>query len=219
MTDNIITGPNFSEMTIQQLRQYASHMQIPIAKTADKQEIIKALNAKIKDRSVPELAQEGSVLKPGYARIKILEDSTPGAENYPVYLQCNGYQCTIPRGREVIVPMRVLRTLQDAKVKRRKQIWMADPSLSGREVMRETVVEAPSYPYQVLDINHGPEPLTATEAAKVRVMAPRKRYRDMFGHYPRRGELKRAIEQGFISLNPETEQLSEAEENVSFIQE
>lgn len=218
MTDNVISGPNFNEMSIQQLRQYASHANVTLEKTDTKEQIIARINSRLQGHTVPEQATTQSVLKPGYAKIRLLEDSTPGAENYPVYLNCNGYECTIPRGRDVIVPMRVVRTLNDAQVKRRKQVWVTDPT-TGRDTMRETVVTVPSYPFQVLDVRHGPEPLTPLEAARAKVMAPRKRYRDMFGHYPKRGELKRAIEQGFISLNPEKEGLSSAEESVSFIQE
>lgn len=215
---NVIENPQFNDMSIQQLRQYASHMQIALEKTANKEQIIKAIDSKLQGRNTPALAEDGNKLKPGYAKIKIIEDSTPGAQNFPVYLNCNGYQCTIPRGREVIVPIRVVRTLDDAKTKRRQQVWMPDPN-TGRESMKETVVNAHSYPFTVLDIHHGPELLTPLEAARLKVMAPRKKYRDMFGHYPKRGELKRAIEQGFIKLDPKNEALSDSEETAGLHQE
>lgn len=214
---NLISGPNFDEMSIQQLRAYASHMNIAVPKTSSKEDIVKLINSQQGNKAIPELVMEGSYVRPGYARIRLQEDPTPGAENFPVYLNCNGYQCTIPRGRDVIVPMRVVRTLNDAQVKRRKQIRQAGPD--GRETLRETVVTVPSYPFQTLEVNPGPEPLTPLEAARAKVMAPRKRYKEFFGHYPRRGELKRAIEQGFISLDPTKEALSPSEETSDIIKE
>ncbi|UFK09597.1 hypothetical protein [Xanthomonas phage DES1] len=215
---NTISGPNFTEMSIQDLRAYASHMSIPLPKTATKDDIVKLIDNKIQGRTTPELALAGTVVRPGYAKIILLEDSSPDASNFPVYLNCNGYQCTIPRGREVIVPMRVVRTLNDAKVKRRKQVWQVDQN-SGRESMKETVVTSPSYPFQVIEMVPGPEPLTPLEASRAKVMAPRKRYKEKFGHYPRRGELKRAIEQGFIKLDANTEALSPSEETSDIIKE
>lgn len=200
---NDIARPKFDEMKIGELREYASHMQIPLAKTATKEEIKQAIMRKLEGRAAPLLAKEGQKVPPGHAKIIINEDPTPGSKNFPIPFNINGYVCTVPRGKEIIVPMRVVRALQDAKVKRRSQKAVQDQY--GREVFQDTVVTVPSYSFQVLESVPGPEPLTALEQQKKRTMGPRKKYRAMFGRYPRPAELVRAIEKGFIKLDQEEE--------------
>lgn len=195
---NDIVRPNFDEMPIGKLREYASHMNIPLAKTAKASEIKEAIVRKLGGRSAAVIADRGAKVPPGHAKIIINEDPTPGSKNYPVYFNLNGYQCTIPRGKEVIVPMRVVRGLQDAKVKRRTQV--AVPDGFGREVFRETTVTVPSYPYQLLEMTPGEEPLTNHEKQKQKTNGPRARYAALFGRYPRPADLRRAIEKGLIKL-------------------
>lgn len=196
---NTIDSPNFDEMDIGKLRQYASHLRVPVEKTAKKEDIIAAISAKLKNRSTVPLAEDRSSVPPGHAKIVILEDTMPGASNIPVFLNANGYVCTIPRGKEVIVPMRVVRTLNDAKTQKRKQTLIHDPA-TGRERFAETTVVAPSYPFNVLEMTPGPEPLTTLEASKKKTIGPRRRYQALFGHWPKGNELPRAIEAGLISL-------------------
>lgn len=195
-----VESPNFEDMTIGKLREYASHMRVAVAKTATKLEIIEALNRKARDRSVAELAGPTSSVKPGYAKIRLMQDPMPDAQNYPVYVNANGYVCTIPRGVDVIVPMRVVRTLQDAQVKRKKQTIA---NVAGREQFQETEITTPSYPFQVLEMVPGPEVLTTLEQAKLKTIGPRRRYQKLFGRWPRPKDLTRAIEQGLIKLEEE----------------
>lgn len=193
--------PNFEEMDIGKLRQYASHMQVPLAKTATKDEIIKVILRKLSGRSTATIADEASTVKPGYSKIKVMSDPTPGASNLPVYVNCNGYTCLIPRDVEVIVPERVVRTLNDATSQRRKQQLVTDKD--GREVFKEITVTAVSYPFQVLEKNPGEEVLTALEISNQKTNGPRIRYAKMFGHWPTPAQLTRAIEQKLISLEEE----------------
>lgn len=197
-----VDTPNFETMDIAKLRQYASHLKVPLAKTADKAEIIAAIERKLNGRVIPTIASADTSPLPGYARIRLLSDPTPGAANLPVYLNANGYVATLPRDVDIDVPLRVVRTLNDAVVRRRKQSTVQDPA-TGREIFKETTVVTPSYPYQMIDMTPGPEVLTAHEINKKKADGPRKRYRALFGHYPKRGDLQRAIEQGLVSLNPE----------------
>lgn len=203
MSYNEIEKPNFADMPIGKLREYASHMQLPLAKTATKEEIRAAIEKKLAGRTSAVMATKDGKVKPGHAKIIINEDATPGSKNWPVYMNVNGYECTIPRGKEVIVPMRVLRTLQNATAKRRVQTEHQDEY--GRSVFRETTVSVPSYPFQLLEVVPGPEPLTALEINKRKNMGPRVRYRDMFGRWPRHAELNRAIEKGLISVSDNEE--------------
>lgn len=200
--------PKFEEMEIGKLRQYAAHLRVAVEKTATKKDIIEAISRKLKDKVTPILADNTTKLKPGYARITLLADPMPEAQNFPVYLNCNGYECTIPRGKEVVVPMKVVRTLQDSKVNRRKQSLIQDEH--GREKFAESTVVVPSYPFTIHDMVPGPEILSALEQNKQKTIGPRRRYRDFFGHWPKRGELTRAIEQGLIKMD-DNEDLTAAE--------
>lgn len=194
-----IETPNFHTMDIAKLRQYASHMRLPLAKTAKKDEIIEAIEKKLSGRIIPEFADESTELKPGYARIVVLSDPMPHASNFPVFLNANGYMCLIPRDKEVVVPNRVVRVLRDAKVKRFKQQLVQDNQ--GRETFKNTEVVSPSYPFQILEMKEGPEVLTSLEISKQRTAGPKRRYKQIFGRWPRPKELTRAIEQRLISLN------------------
>lgn len=205
---NTIDQPNFNEMSKEKLLEYAGHLRVAVSKTATKAEILEQINNKLKGRTVAKIADGTTAVRPGHAKIRILKDPLPGASNIPVYLNANGYECTIPRGMDVIVPMRVVRTLNDAKVKRTTQTARQDQW--GREYTINTEVDAPSYPFQVLESTPGPEPLTALEQAKLKTSKPRKRYRDLFGYYPRHGQLQAAIEKGLIKLH-EDEAIPESE--------
>ena len=196
---NDIVSVDFDAMKISELREYAAHMRIPLAKTATKEEIKEAIKHKLAGRAAPVLAKQGDKVPPGHAKIIINEDPNPGSMQVPIYLNANGYVCTIPRGKEVIVPMRVVRVLQEAKVNRLVQKEVQDQY--GRMVFQNTTVTVPSYPFQVLEVSPGPEPLTILEKQKMRSHGPRKRYAEMFGRYPRPAELRRAIEKGLIKLH------------------
>jgi hypothetical protein len=195
----VIEQPNFNEMPIAKLREYAKHMRLPLAKTATKLEIIEAIDRKLNGRAAPEFAMSDSKVKPGYAKIRLLSDPMPGAANYPVFVNANGYVCMIPRDVDVIVPQRVVRVLNDAVVRRKKQALVSDNH--GREVFTDTEVVVPSYPFQILEMTPGEEPLTILEKGKLKTIGPKRRYRQMFGRWPRPRELTRAIEQKLISLN------------------
>lgn len=213
---NDIARPDFDSMPIGRLREYASHMQIALAKNATKSEIKEAILRKLEGRAAPLMAQDVGKVPPGHAKIIINEDPTPGSKNYPVVFNVNGYVCTVPRGKEIVVPMRIVRALADAKVKRLSQKAIQDEY--GREIYQNTVVTVPSYPYQVLEMVPGPEPLTALEQQKRRTQGPRQRYRAMFGRYPRPAELVRAIERGFIKLH-EDEELAVADQTLAVKEE
>lgn len=198
---------DFKEMDIGTLRQYAKHARLAIPKTATKLDIIKALEHKTNGRVLPEFAKETSKVKPGYDKIRLLEDPMPDAANYPVYVNANGYVCMIPRGIDVIVPHRVTKVLNDALVARKKQSIVSDKD--GIERTRDITTIVPSYPFQVLESNPGPNVLTKVEIGKLKTAGPKRRYRDKFGRWPRPKELTRAIEQGLIKLDDD-EQLDNA---------
>lgn len=193
-----VETPNLKDLSIAQLREYAKHLRLPLERTATKEDILKIIENKLNGRVVPTLASQNDVIPPGYAKIRVLEDPTPGSANIPVYINNNGYEATLPRGVDIVVPMRVVRGLNDAAVNRKKQTIA--PDAQGREAFRETVVRTPSYPFQVIEVNPGPEVRTAHEQNKLKLQRPREKYRDLFGRWPRGGDLTRAIEKGLIKL-------------------
>lgn len=193
-----VETPNLKDLSIAQLREYAKHLRLPLERTATKEDILKIIENKLNGRIVPTLASQNNAVPPGYAKIRVLEDPTPGSANIPVYINNNGYEATLPRGVDIVVPMRVVRGLNDAAVNRKKQTIA--PDAQGREAFRETVVRTPSYPFQVIEVNPGPEVRTAHEQNKLKLQRPREKYRDLFGRWPRGGDLTRAIEKGLIKL-------------------
>lgn len=194
-----IETTNFREMDIGKLRQVAKHLRLAVAKTSTKDDIVDAIEAKLAGKTMPELAEGNTRPRPGYARIKLLADTMPGASNGPVFINSNGYVATLPREVEIDVPMRVVRTLNDSTVNTRRQAMTV--TSNGREEFRETTSKIPSYPFQILDMTPGDEVLTTLEQAKKKMMAPRRRYLQMFHRWPRPRDLTRAIEQGLISMN------------------
>ena len=199
MSDSL--SANLKDMEIGQLRAYAKTMRIALAKTDTKPEIIKAIENKLAGKSLVQIADGSTELRPGTARIRLLEDPKPGSSNYPAFASVNGYAVTIPRGVDVIVPLNIVEILQNAVVNQRRQTMVAGPN--GREEFRETTVKVPSYPFQILDIRHGESPKSPLEKQKEKMMAPRKQFRDKFLYWPTRAELARAIEQGLITLDAE----------------
>lgn len=195
-----VETPQLQELSIAQLREYAKHLRVPLERTATKEEIIKVIDNKLNGRVMPQLATAGTKVPPGYARIKLQEDPTPGHQNLPIYINANGYEATIPRGVEVIVPMRVVRVLNDAVTKKKNQVVTEDND-TGRFSTRETVVEAQSFPFQLLESTPGPEVRTAHELNKLKIQRPREAYKRLFGRWPRAGDLTRAIEKGLIKLD------------------
>lgn len=188
------TQINYKDMTLGQLKEVAKHMKVAVNRDATSDEIIEALNRKQRGKVMPTIAAKGSNLKPGYARIRIDETQNSNRQ-IPVYIFDNGLEMTIPRGVEVEVPLRVVNHLRNAKVKRRKQVDGED----GRP--KTMILEVLQYPFQVLDIEPGPELKTKREIAAERLIGPRRRYREMFGRWPRPRDITRAIESGLLKLN------------------
>lgn len=186
----------FDEMNDIQLRKYADLMRVPVTNAMTEDELRSAIRAKQKDRQTVEIAETGTRPKPGWARIEILRDGTPGASNRPVYVNANGYRVTVPRGVEVDVPIKVVRVLNDARSVKVTED-PNEPYNSPRRWRRELL---PTYPFQVKDIVEGPDPRPGLEATKIAKQGPREEFRQKFGRYPRKGELLQAQKEGFVSI-------------------
>lgn len=194
--NEVASNDALDAMNEQKLRQYADLMRVPVSKDMTRKEIIAAIKSKQRDRSTVEVAESGSRPKPGWARIEVLRDPSPGATNRPVYVNANGYKVTVPRGVDVDVPIKVVNVLNDSrslKVSEDPEKPFNDPRRYRREFLH-------TYPFQVKDINHGPDPRPGLERTKAAKFGPKAEFREKFGRYPRKGELLQAQKEGFVSL-------------------
>ena len=202
---------NVEDMSIEQLRQYASFMNLRMDRSAKKQDYIDAIKNKSKNRDVVIVGEQGTRPAPGYARIELLRNGASegiGASQRPVWVGVNGYNVTIPLGVDVDVPIKVLRALESARTSK----YIKDEYATGDQP-RFKLVESPSYPFAVKDINPGPDPRPIGEDTRRVGYGLRKAFRDMFGRWPRgNAELDEAQKQGFIkmtTLEQEKQLLSE----------
>lgn len=184
----------FEDMTLGQLREVAKHMNIAIPAGSDKDSIVQLLNNRKSQRSVAEVALKGSEPAPGYCRIRI--DENPNSnKNIPVYVFDNGLEYTVPRGIEVDVPRRIMQTIRNSIVRRVKQ----EEGDDGKP--KTTYINVPQYPFQLIASTPGPDLKSKREIAAERLIGPRRAYREVFGKWPRRQELNRAIESGIVVLH------------------
>ena len=65
---NDIVRPDFDNMPIAKLREYARHMNIALAKTAKAEEIKEAIIRKLAGRSSAVIAERGTKVPPGHAK-------------------------------------------------------------------------------------------------------------------------------------------------------
>lgn len=186
-----------ADKTIAQLRTYASLQRVAITREMTKEDIIAAIKAKNKDKDFLRIAEVGSMPLPGFARILMHRDPTPGAANRPVYVHVNGYKCTVPRGVEVDVPHKVVSVLNDAK-EQRKEVDQSQPLDSPNRIRN---VSVHSYPFQLISMTPGPDPRPGLEKTKQSAYGPRVAFRDRFGRWPKRAELLEAIKEGLIKMN------------------
>lgn len=125
------------------------------------------------------------VLKPGYARIVLHKDPTPGHANSPVQVGLNGQFFHIPRGIEVDIPLEFVDVLIAAKQSVMRQ--KAEPSAANPagEVVWEDIY---SYPFQVVSVKPGKAFKSSIDQRGS--MARRKEvFAAAIGKYPTTGEL------------------------------
>jgi hypothetical protein len=188
---DVITTNDLGNKTIAQLRQLGSKMGLPIPKAANKEQIIgliqNATNGAV-DRIVGVTAPDRPL--PGWARIEIQRNPDPRGSNADVYVQVNGYAVLIRRGEPVDVPIKILRGgLMNAKMEVSRQDDRTNPPTYVWEMVY-------SYPFNVLDINEGPDPRPKNESVAEKRGAPRRRFWMENGYWPKPKELKEWLSNG-----------------------
>lgn len=123
--------------------------------------------------------------KPGYARIILHKDPTPGHSNSPVEVGLNGRYYSVPRGIPVDIPIPYLGVLRDAVQVITRQVREPDrDNLSGKVVEEEVL----SYPYQIVALTPGGS-FTNSHDQRSQSATRRKAFHTALGRWPTDGEL------------------------------
>lgn len=175
-------------------RKLAKLYNVGLSREMRLDEIKAAIKNKLTGKRMVQIAKDNDGGPgPGRWRIIVHKDPTIGvkAGSRPVYVGCNGYRCAIPRGVAVDVPEKVVRILENSR--HYTTVMSDDPGEASR---LEPVL---SYPFQVVAMNPGPDPVPGYEKTKAQWYGARKRFRDKFGYWPRNQQMLRdAIKDGHI---------------------
>lgn len=181
------------KLEIGQLRKYAKFMGIQSERTWTKTEFIKAIQERQKSQTVGIVFDNGSAPKPGYSRVIIHRDPTPGHKNTPVHAGYNGALFAIPRGLEVDVPTPLVGSLANAKS---IQVKSGDAISDGEGTGHTRDQEQLSYPFQVLAVTPGSA--VNQHDNRANSYKDRKAFVDAFGRWPTHAELAEAIKAKLI---------------------
>lgn len=124
-------------------------------------------------------------LKPGYARIVIHKDPTPGHANSAVPVGLNGDFRLVPRGVQVDVPLEFIGVLQDAVQTTIHQKSDPTPSNPAGEVIEQDIL---SYPFQVISVRPGKGFRSAIDQRSQKARR-KQEFAEKWGKYPTDGEL------------------------------
>jgi hypothetical protein len=189
-----MTKKNLEEMTIAELRSEAARLRLPLTRDMSRSAILESVrSASESQREILAGIVDSDKPLPGWARIEISRESDPKASNADVYCQVNGYAVLIRRGVPVDVPIKILRgSLMSAKMK----IMREDQSKPLTDPERYKFEDVYSYPFTVHAITEGPDPRPGIEAVAKRRNAPRRRFYNENGFWPKPAELKEWLRMG-----------------------
>ena len=166
------------QATIGELRALAKFHGVKSEKTWKAEDYIKSIAAVLSDGSLsfnvqandeddwqeelPEVADYSTAPKPigakddkpapGFARLVIHKDPTPGHVNSPVQVGLNGRMFHVPRGKEVDIPYPYIGVLKDAVnniIRQKSEPTAQNPA---GEMVEEAML---TYPFQVLAVTPG----------------------------------------------------------------
>lgn len=181
-------------LEVGQLRKYAKLMNITAQRTWTKEDYITAIKERQMNNTIGVVFDSGSAPKPGFSRLVIHRDPSPGHKNSPVHAGYNGAIYQIPRGLEVDVPTPIVGSIQNAKS---LQIVSGDNSHDGYNGSGHTKEQMQhSYPFQV--IASTPGKAANQHDNRANSYKDRKAFVDQFGRWPTHGELQEAIKARLI---------------------
>ena len=194
--------PNYSELTIGEARKLAKEMSVPLEKTA-KLEDIRRLLQDVANGTVtaPEIDPNDYdnplyIPPPGMAVITLSRTANAGSSRRQAYVSVNGYRTLVPRGRKVLVPIKVVEVLQNSTM----TIVTEDENKKLNDRDRYVIEDVECNPVQVWKWTPGEPPAKydGGEAMAKRIMRPRQKFFDQFQYWPSTAELKEAIKDGKI---------------------
>lgn len=194
MSDNDLIA-SLESMSTAELRKRAATYRIQLTKDMTHEDILAQVKAKVGSGKYA-LEAIGDAPKPGYARIRVFNDPSPGASNRPVFVSVNGYSVLIPREVEVDVPIKIVEALGNARSSRlteNREAPIGSPQ-------RFTFKEVQNYPFAIVAVTQGPDPRGTYERAAAQKERPREAYREKFGYYPNEEELKEALRSGDLTI-------------------
>lgn len=184
MNDQIKEDTNtleaYEELDMGELRQAAKALGIQAERTWVKDDFVKAIQAKQRENGgvINFMPNQSDAPAPGYARLVIHRNPTPGHKNTPVHVGFNGMLYQVPRGITVDMPKEFINVLKDAIVKETREV---EPGKYVEE-------DQPSYPFQVHAITPGKwKNPNDNRAASFKI---RKDFFNVHGVWPTSGELR-----------------------------
>jgi hypothetical protein len=177
-------------MNIADLRKTAKMYNVALSREMTAEDIKAAIQRK---KSKHNLVMEATSDAPAPGRWRIIVHKTSehgaAAGSRPVFVKVNGFGVSIPRNVPVDVPEKIVRVLE--KSVHYVPIEGADGHTRGEAQL--------SYPFQVVAMTPGPDPVPGYEKTKARNYARRLAFRDEFGYWPRnQAQLREAEEKGLI---------------------
>lgn len=187
---------NIDSLNMASLRQYAKLLKISASRDWDKNDYIEAIKATQAGNNETSLVFNETIgPKPGYTRVIMNRDPTPGHANSPIQVGVNGYLLHIPRGIQVDVRNEIVASLLVAKSSTSQQI--EGPSNANPVgVYRDE--EMLSYPFQVMASTPGGTKWASPVDNRAKVHEQKAAFEKVMGRWPTSGELKEAIKANII---------------------
>lgn len=180
------------EYKIQELRRFAKLLGITSQSGWKTEDYLLAIKQRQEGLGV-NLALGENAPKPGYSRVLVHRDPTPGHKNNPVHVGVNGQLLAIPRGVEVEVPTIFIEALKNAITTKKEQTKDASRD-NPAGVFSD--VESVSYPFTVVATTPGK--YVNPHDGRAANYARREEFWKKFGRWPTHAELNEAMKQKII---------------------
>lgn len=187
---------DLNSMDIGELRKTAAAYNITAQRTWKTEDYIRAIDGKRKTSAIVEVAEEGSAIPPGHARIKILATDE---NRHPVIANVNNYPVSVPRDVEVNIPLEVLEVLNNASRPRSKKV----KDLDAPGGTRWELYEQPTHHIQVFGMTPGVAKYKNGKRKIVPSMNEekyrlREKFKEVYGKWPSRAEFGKWKEQHMV---------------------
>lgn len=176
------------DLSISDLRKVAKHLGIASQRDWTKEDYVNVIKHKQEQANHKYVFDTNVGPAPGFARILVHRDPTPGHKNTPIHAAVNGVIFQIPRGIQVDVPLPIVEVLQNAITIVTRQV-----ETESLDKPMGLYADEPqlSYPFQVISFTPG----EWKNRADARSANYERRYAffKRFGRWPTAGELAEAM--------------------------